>query len=276
MTDTAQSTPLLQVEHLSCGYSGSPVLADVSFTVSAGRATVLLGRNGVGKTTLFKTILGLLPALSGCVSVCGRELASYSRRAFAQTVAYVPQDHDAAFGFTVREMVLMGRTPALAGLSAPSKQDEAIAAEVMERLGLARLAGRTVTDLSGGERQMVLIARALAVCPRLLLMDEPCANLDLANQVLVLEQVAQLVREGLSVLMVSHDPNHALALDADTVCVGRDGAVMSGVARDTLTAPFLSELYGVEVASGCLGAASGDRIAAAVPVVRTDLLEKGC
>lgn len=240
----------LEVRDLACGYDGHAVLEEVSFAVPRGRAVVLLGPNGVGKTTLFKTVLGFLPRLSGEVRVCGEEVHAWSRKRFAQSVAYVPQSHDAAFGFTVREMVLMGRTPALDGFASPTRFDEEAACAAIDRLGLGALAGRDCTTLSGGELQMVLIARALAQDPQVLVMDEPCANLDLGNQVIVLERIRELVAEGLAVVVTSHDPNHALLLDCDAVCVGRNEGMICGRAADVLTPVALGSLYGVEVGVG--------------------------
>ncbi len=258
---------LLNVSHLSCGYGSVPVLSNVTFSVDAGSIHVLLGPNGVGKTTLFKTVLGFLPALSGAIEIDGRELRQLSRRELARLVAYVPQVHDSTFGYTVGEMVLMGRTPLMAGMTAaPTRGDERAADEVIERLRLERLADRDVTELSGGEQQMVLVARALAADPRLIVMDEPCASLDFGNQALLLTRLGELRQQGVSILMTSHDPNHAFALDADVTCLGRDGLVATGTARELLSPDLLGELYGVEVAVGQIYGASGSPVLASAPV----------
>ena len=261
--------PLLRVERLSCGYGGAAVVRDVSFAMHAGQSVVLLGENGVGKTTLFKTILGFLPKVSGTVALEGRDVQGIPRREFAKLVAYVPQGHDAAFGFSVREMVLMGRTPLIAGAASPRKEDERAADAVIEELSLGRISERDFTTLSGGEKQMVLIARALASNPRLLVMDEPCANLDLRNQVLVMRQVLALTHRGIAVLVTSHDPNHAFALQSDVVCLRRGGEVTTGPANDVLTSDFLSELYGVPVAIGRVEGCGASAVACAPLVGRT-------
>ena len=249
--------PALDVRGLTCGYGSTPVLEDVGFSVAAGQVVVLLGPNGVGKTTLFRTVLGFLAPLQGSASVCGHDISALSRRDLATLVAYVPQGHDAAFGFTAREMVLMGRTPALDAFSSPKAADDAIACAVIDRLGLAELAERDCTTLSGGQLQLVLIARALAQQPRLLIMDEPCASLDLGNQVRVLECVRELAASGLAVVVTSHDPNHALMLDAGVVCIARSGIVAHGPARSVLTPELLRGLYGVDVGLGTLHGADG-------------------
>lgn len=260
----------LEVRNLACGYLGRAVLDDVSFALEPGSAVVLLGPNGVGKTTLFKTMLGFLPSLSGTVLVEGEDVRDWTRRRYAQSVAYVPQSHDAAFGFTVREMVLMGRTPALGGFTAPTREDERIACAVIDELGLGALADRDCTTLSGGERQMVLVARALAQQPRLLVMDEPCANLDLGNQVVVLRRVRELVAKGLAVVITSHDPNHAFLLDGGVVCIRRGEGVESGPAREVLTADALAALYGVDVGVGVVEGPQGQAGWACVPFLENE------
>lgn len=266
----SQTAPALEVRHLACGYHGSAVLDDVSFSLAPATALVLLGPNGVGKTTLFKTMLGFLPRLAGEVLVEGEEVRGWTRKRYARSVAYVPQTHDAAFGFTVREMVLMGRTPALDGFAAPKREDELIACAAIDELGLGDLADRDCTTLSGGERQMVLIARALAQQPRLLVMDEPCANLDLGNQVIVLDRIRALVEKGLAVVITSHDPNHAFLLDSDVVCVGRGEDVKSGPARAVLTAEALGRLYGIEVGVGEVTGPAGRSAWACTPFLKSE------
>lgn len=262
----AYASILLEVQGLCCGYGGVAVLRDVSFSVRCGQTIVLLGENGVGKSTLFKTILGLLPKIEGHVMLLGRDASSMTQRELARVVAYVPQGHNAAFGFSVREMVLMGRTPLIAGMGSPRKEDERAVDEVLERLSLGRIAQRDFITLSGGEKQMVLIARALASNPKLLVMDEPCANLDLRNQALVLSQVAMLARQGIAVLITSHDPNHAFALKSDVVCIQAGEGIISGKASDILSADFLSELYGTPIAVGGLERC-GTSVTACAPVV---------
>lgn len=254
---TETGTHMLELESLTCGYDRKTVLSDVTMSVDAGCSVVLLGPNGVGKTTLFKTMLGFLPARGGVVRIAGEDVSTWTRRRFAQSVAYVPQTHDSSFGFTVREMVLMGRTPLSSSLAGPTRHDEEIACGVLDELGLGWAADRDCTTLSGGEMQMVLIARALAQCPQLLVMDEPCANLDWGNQTRVLSHVRELAHQGLSVIITSHDPNHALLLGSDVLCIGRDGCLDAGRARDVLTVEALSRLYGVSVGVGVVGDGRG-------------------
>lgn len=239
---------VLAAQGLSCGYGHRAVLTDVSFDLVSGQVLCLLGPNGVGKTTLFKTLLGFLHPLSGSVNIQGRDTSEWTRKEFAREVAYIPQMHTPSFSFSVHDVVLMGRTPHLSGFSVPSTEDGEIACSAIERMGIGHLSQRDYASLSGGERQLVLIARALAQEPRILVMDEPCASLDFGNQARLLEQVLDLAEQGIALVMTTHDPNHAFLLDGDVLCLGRGGTVTQGPAREVLTAEGMSGLYGVPVA----------------------------
>jgi len=194
---------ILDAQSVRCGYGRFDVVHDISFTVSAGEVLCLLGPNGAGKTTLFKSLLGLLPLRGGRVLLAGRDLSTWRRRELARTVAYVPQAQAAPFPFTVAEVVLMGRTPRLGVAGSPGRADVLAAQENMSRLGVDHLAGRPFTGISGGERQLVLIARALTQEPELLMMDEPTSNLDLGNQARVLREIRALAADGLAIIMIS-------------------------------------------------------------------------
>ncbi len=222
-----------------------PALADVGFEAADGRLTAVLGPNGAGKTTLFNCILGLRRRYEGEILLDGENAARLSARALAQRVAYIPQSHAQAVGYTALDMALMGAARALGPLSSPGRREKEAAMAALERLDIARLAGREFTRLSGGERQLVLIARALAQRTRTLLMDEPTASLDYGNQARVLSLVRGLADEGYAVLMTTHDPQHALWY-ADTtlaLCGGRVAAL--GPTRRVVDAAFIERLYGV-------------------------------
>jgi iron complex transport system ATP-binding protein len=228
---------------LAFGYPRHPVGRGVTLAIGSGEVLALLGPNGGGKTTLLKTLLGLIPPQGGSVTLDDRPLSAFSIPERARLIGYVPQVHSGTFAFTAFEVVLMGRT-AHGGLFArPSARDRAIAMAMLDRLGIAHLAERPTTMISGGERQLVLIARALAQEPRFVVLDEPTASLDFGNQGKVMAQVRQLAADGLGVMFTTHDPNQALG-HADRVALLRDGGVIAaGPAREILTAERLEELY---------------------------------
>jgi iron complex transport system ATP-binding protein len=237
----------LAADHLAFGYPRHAVGRDVTLAIGSGEVLALLGPNGGGKTTLLKTMLGLIPPQGGAVTLDSRPLASLSIPERARLIGYVPQAHGGTFAFTAFEVVLMGRT-AHGGLFArPTARDREIALAMLDRLGIAHLAERPTTMISGGERQLVLIARALAQEPRFVVLDEPTASLDFGNQGKVMAQVRRLAADGLGVLFTTHDPNQALG-HADRVALLRGGAVIAaGVASKILTSEQLAALYGAPV-----------------------------
>ena len=238
----------LEARHLDFGYRGKRVGSDVSLALEAGEVLCLLGPNGSGKTTLFKTLLGLLPAHGGAVLVDEVNLQARARGEIARLVSYVPQAHAAYFPFTVEEVVLMGRTAHLGLFSSPSRRDREAALAAIARMRIEHLAGSIYTRISGGERQLTLIARALAQDARIVVMDEPTANLDFGNQVRVLEHIQDLARTGMGVLLSTHDPDHVF-ICADRVAMLHEGRLARlGVPAATVTAESLREIYGVEVA----------------------------
>ena len=174
---------MLSLHDISVGYGTRTVVYDVSFRIRTGEVVCLLGPNGSGKTTLFKAMLGLLPLQAGEMRLEGKNVRRWSRRDYARHIAYVPQLHVPSFPYTVLDMVSMGRTPYLGACSSPGPSDRRIANEVMEEISIAHLRDRPYTEISGGERQLVLIARALAQRPQFLIMDEPTSHLDYGNQI---------------------------------------------------------------------------------------------
>ncbi len=254
----------LEARELAFGYPGHAVGRGVSLALQAGEIVCLLGPNGGGKTTLFKTLLGLLPAQGGEVLLGDAALSALPRREVARRIGYVPQAHAGYFPYTVREVVLMGRTAHLPAFAGPSRRDREAADAAIERLGLAPLAEAVYTRIAGGERQLALIARALAQDTPLLVMDEPTASLDFGNQARMLEQVMALADAGIGILLSTHDPDHAF-LAADRVALLSGGRMRAlGKPEDVLTAASLHALYGVEVAIAEVSA--GRRVA--VPGIR--------
>src|SRR5215475_437024 len=243
------TAPRLATEDLSYGYPGHVVGRHVSFSIGAGEVLCVLGRNGEGKSTLFKTILGLVPACAGAVRVDGGLTTGWSARRRALTFGYVPQTGGGAFPFTVAELVPMGRTAHRGPFSAPSITDRRAADEAIQTLGIAHLAQREWVRVSGGERQLALVARALAQEPRILVLDEPTASLDFGNQLRVLDAVRSLAgTHGLTVLLSTHHPDQAFTC-ADRVAVLADGRLLRiGPPAEVVTAETLRACYAVEVA----------------------------
>ena len=207
----------------------------------------VLGPNGSGKTTLLRTLLGLLPPHSGQILFHQKSLFSLSRAEIARTAGYVPQAHQPYFAYSVRDMVLMGRSAHLGTFSMPGAHDREVAARVLESLGIAPLAERPVTEISAGERQLALVARALAQEPRLLVMDEPTASLDFGNQVRVLERIAALAAGGISILFSTHDPDHAFVAAQRALLLAEGRVLALGTPREVIRADTLERLYHVAV-----------------------------
>jgi iron complex transport system ATP-binding protein len=257
----------LEAQHLDFGYRGKPVGHDVTLALEAGEVLCLLGPNGSGKTTLFKTLLGLLPVQGGAVLMDGADLRDRRRHEIARTVSYVPQAHAAFFPYSVREVVLMGRTAHLGVFATPSRRDHEIAMAALERLKLAHLGESVYTRISGGERQLTLVARALAQDAQIVVMDEPTANLDFGNQVRVLQHVQDLARSGIGVLLSTHDPDQAFVC-ADRVAMLHGGRLARiGVADEVVTAESLKEIYGVDVEVALVAGCDGTARRVCIPTV---------
>jgi iron complex transport system ATP-binding protein len=237
----------LEARDLDYGYRGHVVGRGANLALSNGEVVCVLGPNGGGKTTLFRTLLGLMPPLGGQALLDGVEMSTRSRSEIARMVGYVPQAHLGYFPFTVEDVVLMGRTAHLSPFAVPSRRDREQALTAIERVGLAHLADAVYTRISGGERQLTLIARALAQATPLLVMDEPTASLDFGNQVRVLETIVRLAQEGIGVLLSTHDPDQVF-LCADRVALVHRGSVTDiGPPERGLSAQVLRDLYGIDV-----------------------------
>jgi iron complex transport system ATP-binding protein len=256
----------LEAKNLDFGYRGHRVGSDVSLALEAGEVLCLLGPNGSGKTTLFKTLLGLLPAQGGEVAMDGSDIKVRARDEVARLVSYVPQAHAAFFPFTVREVVMMGRTAHMGVFSSPSRRDREIADAAMERMHLSTLADSIYTRISGGERQLTLVARALAQEARIVVMDEPTANLDFGNQVRVLEHIQSLAQSGIGVLLSTHDPDQAF-LCADRVAMLHEGYLAHlGAPDEVITSESLKQIYGVHVVIARVPMTSGGERRVCIPV----------
>jgi len=243
------SAPGLEALGLSFAYRpGAPVLAGLDLAARPGRLRFRLGRNGSGKTTLLRCLLGRLAPSGGQIRLMGIPLSGRRPRERARLLAYVPQQPQSAFAFTVRELVLMGRHAHTGALGLAGPADLEAAERALEAAGLSRLAERTLEELSGGEAQCAMIARALAQEPRVLLLDEPASHLDLAHQVRVHRLLRELAAErGVALVCVSHDINLA-ARFADELCFLQGGRVAaSGAPADVLRKELLEAVFGVRV-----------------------------
>ncbi|MDO5706333.1 MAG: ABC transporter ATP-binding protein [Paracoccus sp. (in: a-proteobacteria)] len=235
---------LIETQDLAIGPQPGRMLArGLSLALAAGEIVSVLGRNGAGKTTLFRTLLGLIPPQGGRLALSGDDPARLDRGQIARRLSYVPQSLSVPFPYALEDFVLMGRTARLGPFAAPGRADREAALAAMERLGIAHLADDPVTRLSGGERQLALIARALAQGAPAMILDEPAAALDFGNR----ERLAQLMRgladDGLGLIFSTHDPAQALRLADRVLTIGRDGAIRVGPTARMLTTAHLAALY---------------------------------
>lgn len=238
---------MIKVNDLSFSYGSNEVLRGISFEAAPGEFLCILGHNGAGKSTLFKCMLGILKGYSGTVTVDGEDLSSMKPAEKARLVAYIPQAANPAFSYSVTDMVLMGTTAGLSGRTSPGAAEKATAASALERMGIEHLAGRSYAEISGGEQQLVLIARALAQGAKILIMDEPTSSLDYGNQMRVQQQLRELINDDYTMIQSIHDPEQAYLFADRVICI-KDGRIHSqGRPADVLDDALIRELYDIEV-----------------------------
>ncbi len=237
----------LEVKDLYFSYGGPPVLDGVSFSAGAGELIAVLGPNGVGKSTLFRCMLGFLTRYRGEIRCDGDEVRSLGARALARRIAYIPQSAAPVFDYTVEEFVVMGAAASMGLLAQPKAAQMAEARETLDALGIGGLARRGYAHLSGGERQLVLLARALVQKAGILIMDEPTANLDYGNQLRVMDTIRGLADKGYTVLLSTHNPDHALQYAARALVLHRGRVLADGAPDRVLTPEVMKTIYGVEV-----------------------------
>ena len=226
-----------------------PILADVSFSAQKGEIVAILGPNGVGKTTLLKCMLGFLEWNRGETRLDGKNIRTFRGRQLWQKIAYVPQAREPAFSYRTEDMVVLGRSPYLGNFAAPGKKDWEIAYESMEMAGITKLKGKSCGQISGGELQLVLIARALAAKPEILVLDEPESGLDFRNQIVVLDLLQRLSREqDLTVIVNTHYPEHALRISDQSLLLFGSGIHLFGRTRTMLTEEHMKSAFGVDIA----------------------------
>ncbi len=235
------------VDHVTYGYARRPVLHDILFTVTSGEIVSLLGPNGSGKTTLLKLLLGFYQPETGEVRLDGRPVSSYAPKALARRMAYVPQVHHPVFGYRVLDVVLMGRMPHKRYFFHYSAADEKIALDALARLNIVHLRDRSYTQVSGGERQLILIARALAQGADIFVMDEPINGLDYGNQLRLLTGIADLAEGGYTFIKTTHFPDHALWVSDRAVMLKAGRVVADGATASVVTRDNLYNLYRISV-----------------------------
>lgn len=237
----------MEVKNLHFSYGEREILKNISFSAEHGEFLSVLGPNGVGKSTLFRCMLGLLTPGKGGTFVEGKDISAMDAAELARCIAYIPQSHNPVFNYTVFDMVLMGTTAQLGRFSSPGKAQIAMAEAALERLGIGGLRDRGYGNISGGERQLVLIARAIAQQAKILVMDEPSANLDFGNKIRVMKTVKSLTNDGYAVIQSTHDPDQAY-LYSDKILALYAGEVLAwGTPQDTVCNSLISTLYGVDV-----------------------------
>ena len=237
----------IQNLHFSYRANSPEVLRGVDLQIQEGEILTVLGRNGAGKSTLFSCMLGMKKPRQGTIEIQGRNIAAMTEREIATVVGFVPQSHNPAFSYTVEEFVLMGCAAKIGLLSSPGAREREKTHQALEKMGISHLADRPYTELSGGERQQVTIARAIVGEPKIILFDEPTAHLDFANQVKVLRIVKKLSEDGYAVAMTTHDPNHALLLGGSTAILGSDGKIRWGETQSIVTQENLEKVYGPDI-----------------------------
>jgi iron complex transport system ATP-binding protein len=241
---------MLEIKDAVFGYKHKQkekiVLEGISMEIKPGELWCLLGANGAGKTTMYRTILGFLPLLQGEILVDGTPIGQIPREQLAKRIAYVPQYHTPPFPYSVYDVVLMGRGAHISRFSVPGTQDEKITMEMLERMNILHLKDEIYTEISGGERQLVLIARALAQQADYILMDEPTSNLDYGNQMRLLKEIRNLTQEGIGICFTTHYPDHAFLTDASVLALEDRKNWRAGKAGEVITEELLHTMYGLD------------------------------
>lgn len=236
----------ITVEKVSFSYRDAPVLQSVSFAAEYGQLLSVLGPNGAGKSTLFRCMLALLTPSEGSIQINGVNIASMTPRQLSQKIAYIPQSYNPVFNFTVFDMVLMGTAARMGRFSMPGRAQKKLAEQALELLDIAGLKERGYQSISGGQRQLVLIARAIAQQASILLMDEPTASLDFGNRTRVMETVRRLAQSGYAVIQSTHDPEQAYFY-SDKILALRQGRLLAwDTPQKTVRSELISALYGVK------------------------------
>lgn len=235
------------MDNVSFGYREQQVLSDISFNVEYGEVLSVLGPNGVGKSTLFRNILGLLQPQRGKIIIDGKAIDKMNPKQLARKMAYIPQSNNPVFNYKVFDMVLMGTTAQTGSISMPGQVQIKLVDAALEKLGIAQIKDKGYAYISGGERQLVLFARAIVQQAKILVMDEPSSSLDYGNRIRIMKTVRDLAKEGYAIIQSTHDPEQAF-MYSDKILAIHNGKVLAyGTPKDIINDDLISKLYGVEV-----------------------------
>ena len=250
----------LEARNITFSYGKRKILSDLSFTADSGEIIALLGRNGSGKTTLLRILLGFLRPAAGEVLIDTRNSLEMSGRERAKAVAYIPQSSEMVYAYTVLDTVMMGRAPELSLFERPGKEDKEKAEEILEDLGITHLKERSINAISGGEKQLVLIARALTQDAKILLLDEPTSALDYSNQLIVLETLEKLRSNGYTIIFSTHNPEQALMNATRVMILSSNRTPFIGKPEDLLDGRILEDLYNRELCIKRIDTGRSERI----------------
>lgn len=238
---------LLTIENVFGGYGNGDVLKGISCNADYGDVLCLLGPNGCGKTTLFRMMLGTLPVTDGKIVIDGKNIHDFTTKALANMIAYIPQYHSPVFAYTVLDVVIMGRASHFSAFETPKGPDREAAFSALEKVNALHLANKKYTSLSGGQRQLVLIARAICQSAKIFIMDEPAANLDYANHQLLMNVISGLARQGYCIIMSTHSPEHPFSVGTKVLLMKTGKVVGFGTPKEVITSETLQSVYDIEM-----------------------------
>lgn len=238
---------LLTIENVFGGYGNGDVLKGISCNADYGDVLCLLGPNGCGKTTLFRMMLGTLPVTDGKIVIDGKNIHDFTTKALANMIAYIPQYHSPVFAYTVLDVVIMGRASHFSAFETPKEPDREAAFSALEKVNALHLANKKYTSLSGGQRQLVLIARAICQSAKIFIMDEPAANLDYANHQLLMNVISGLARQGYCIIMSTHSPEHPFSVGTKVLLMKTGKVVRFGTPKEVITSETLQSVYDIEM-----------------------------
>lgn len=238
---------LLTIENVFGGYGNGDVLKGISCNADYGDVLCLLGPNGCGKTTLFRMMLGTLPVTDGKITIDGKNIHDFTTKALANMIAYIPQYHSPVFAYTVLDVVIMGRASHFSAFETPKEPDREAAFSALEKVNALHLANKKYTSLSGGQRQLVLIARAICQSAKIFIMDEPAANLDYANHQLLMNVISGLARQGYCIIMSTHSPEHPFSVGTKVLLMKTGKVVGFGTPKEVITSETLQSVYDIEM-----------------------------